>query len=226
MPDMNAQSSTRRLEYPHSLSYQDTSFTKLLFREIPALMSSTDEVFSPTKCVETTSSSTYPRMPFMGPSDSALIAATISSIEAPFSIRAVRSTTETSGVGTRKAIPVSLPFNSGITLPTALAAPVAEGMMFAEAQCPPRQSLPPRLGPSTVSWVAVIAWTVVIKASTSPNFSLTTFASGARQLVVQEAFETTVSPPVYFVLFTPMTYIGTASFGGAEIITFLQPPPQ
>merc|ERR1711904_578948 len=150
----------------------------------------------------------------------------MASIDAPFSMRAVRSTTETSGVGTRKAIPVSLPFNSGITLPTALDAPVADGMMFAEAQRPPRQSLPPRLGPSTVSWVAVIAWTVVIKPSTIPNFSLTTFASGARQLVVQEAFETTVSPPVYFVLFTPMTYIGTASFGGAEIMTFLQPPPQ
>ena len=27
----------------------------------------------------------------------------------------VRSTTETSGVGTRKAMPVSLPFSSGIT---------------------------------------------------------------------------------------------------------------
>merc|ERR1719262_454149 len=222
MPDMNAQSSTRRLEYPHSLSYQDTSFTKLLFREIPALMSTTDEVFSPTKSVETTSSSTYPRMPFMAPSAAALIVATISSIEAPFSIRHVRSTTETSGVGTRNAIPVSLPFKSGITLPTALAAPVLEGMMLAEAQRPPRQSLPPRLGPSTVSCVAVIACTVVIKPSTSPNFSCITLASGARQLVVHEAFDTTVSPPEYFVLLTPMTYIGTESFGGAEMMTFLQ----
>merc|ERR1719421_241470 len=223
---MNAQSSTRRLEYPHSLSYQDTSFTKLLFSEMPALMSTTEEVFSPTKSVETTSSSTYPRMPFIGPSASALRAATMSSIEAPFSMRHVRSTTETSGVGTRKAIPVSLPFKSGITLPTALAAPVAEGMMFAEAHRPPRQSLPPRLGPSTVSCVAVIAWTVVINPSTSVNFSCTTFDSGARQLVVHEAFETTVSAPVYLVLFTPMTYIGTESLGGAEMMTFLQPPPQ
>merc|ERR1719262_1149928 len=193
MPDMNAQSSTRRLEYPHSLSYHETIFTKLLFSEIPALMSTTDEVFSPTKSVETTSSSPYPRMPFMGPSASALIAATMSAIDAPFSMRAVRSTTETSGVGTRKAIPVSLPFNSGITLPTALAAPVAEGIMFAEAQRPPRQSLPPRLGPSTVSCVAVIACTVVIKPSTSPKLSWTTLANGARQLVVQLALDTTVS---------------------------------
>jgi len=42
----------------------------------------------------------------------------------------VRSTTDTSGVGTRKAIPVSFPFSSGITFPTALAAPVEAGMMF------------------------------------------------------------------------------------------------
>merc|ERR1719161_1766137 len=189
-------------------------------------MSTTEDVFSPTKSVETTSSSVYPRTPFIGPSASALRAATISSIDAPFSMRAVRSTTETSGVGTRKAIPVSLPFKSGITLPTALATPVLEGMMLAEAQRPPRQSLPPRLGPSTVSCVAVIACTVVIKPSTSPNFSCTTLARGARQLVVHEAFETTVSPPVYLVWFTPMTYMGTLSFGGADMMTFLQPPPQ
>merc|ERR1719262_1373385 len=66
-----------------------------------------------------------------------------------------------------------------MTLPTAFAAPVADGMMFAEAQRPPRQSLPPRLGPSTVSCVAVMAWTVVIKPSTMVNFSWTTFVSGA-----------------------------------------------
>ncbi len=35
---------------------------------------------------------------------------------------------------------MSLPFSSGSTLPTALAAPVDEGMMFAEAALPPRQS--------------------------------------------------------------------------------------
>ena len=42
----------------------------------------------------------------------------------------VKSTTETSGVGTLKAIPVSFPFNSGMTLPTAFAAPVEAGMIF------------------------------------------------------------------------------------------------
>jgi hypothetical protein len=38
--------------------------------------------------------------------------------------------------------------------------------------------------------VAVEAWTVVIKPSTIPNFSCTTLAKGAKQLVVHEAFET------------------------------------
>merc|ERR1711935_918345 len=155
-----------------------------------------------------------------------LTTSTISLYVAPVCKRTVKSTTDTSGVGTRKAMPVSLPFTSGKTLPTAFAAPVDEGMMFCEAQRPPRQSFPPREGPSTVSWVAVMACTVVISPSTIPKVSFTTFASGAKQLVVQEALETTVSPPVYFVLFTPMTYIGVSSLGGAEMMTFLQPPPQ
>lgn len=47
--------------------------------------------------------------------------------------RTVRSTTETSIVGTRKAMPVSFPFSSGSTAPTALAAPVEDGMMFVAA---------------------------------------------------------------------------------------------
>merc|ERR1740116_256810 len=117
----------------------------------------------------------------------------ISSYLAGFSRRQVKSTTDTSGVGTRKAMPVSLPFTAGRTLPTALAAPVDEGMMFWDAHRPPRQSLPPRDGPSTVSCVAVIACTVVIKPSTMPNLSWMTLVIGARQFVVQEALETTVS---------------------------------
>merc|ERR1719473_1965370 len=117
----------------------------------------------------------------------------MASILAGFSILQVKSTTETSGVGTRKAIPVSFPLTDGITLPTAFAAPVEDGMILAEAHRPPRQSLPPRLRPSTTSCVAVIACTVVMRPSTMPNFSCTTFVRGARQLVVHEALETTVS---------------------------------
>merc|ERR1719472_189845 len=166
-------------------------------------------------------------MPFhSGSSHLALMRALISSYEASFSNLHVRSTTETSGVGTRKAMAVSLPLSEGMTLPTALAAPVAEGMMFCDARRPPRQSLPPRDGPSTVSCVAVIACTVVIRPSTMPNLSFTTFANGARQFVVHDAFDTTWMSDLYSVWFTPHTNIGTSSFGGAEMITFLQPPPR
>ena len=72
----------------------------------------------------------------------------MSSIEASFSSSTVRSTTETSEVGTRNAIPVSLPLRAGSTLPTALAAPVDEGMIFSRIPRPPRQSFIE--GPSTV----------------------------------------------------------------------------
>ena len=41
-----------------------------------------------------------------------------------------QTTCTRTSLGTRKAMPVSLPFSSGMTLPTALAAPVDEGMMF------------------------------------------------------------------------------------------------
>merc|ERR550514_463716 len=178
---------------PHSLSYQDTSFTKVSDSEMPAPTSKMEEDLQLTKSVDTTSSSVQSRTPAMGPAAASLIAATISSYLAGFSKRQVRSTTETSGVGTRKAMPVSFPLTAGRHFPTAFAAPVEDGMMFCEAQRPPRQSLPPRLGPSTVSWVAVIACTVVISPSTMPNFSSTALVNGARQFVVQEAFDTTVS---------------------------------
>lgn len=121
------------------------------------------------------------------PSEAAFITALISSYGASFSVRTTKSTTDTSWVGTRKAIPVSLPFKLGMTFPTALAAPVEEGMMFPLTARPPLQSFIE--GPSTVFCVAVVAWTVVIKASTIPNLSLMTFARGARQFVVQDAFE-------------------------------------
>ncbi len=42
----------------------------------------------------------------------------IKTTHTPLLNRAVRSTTETLGVGTRKAIPVNFPFKSGITFPT------------------------------------------------------------------------------------------------------------
>ena len=89
-------------------------------------------------------------------------------------------------------MPVSFLLSSGMTLPTALAAPVDDGMMFSRMPRPPRQSLFD--GPSTVFWVAVAACTVVIRPRLIPQLSCSTLATGARQLVVQEALEMMACP--------------------------------
>ena len=89
-------------------------------------------------------------------------------------------------------MPVSFLFSSGMTTPTALAAPVDDGMMFSRMPRPPRQSL--LLGPSTVFCVAVAACTVVIRPRLMPHLSFSTLATGARQLVVHEALEMIASP--------------------------------
>src|SRR5215472_781627 len=187
---------------------------------MPALASNTQVHDSPMMSVETTSSSVYATMPFIGPSEASFIAALTSSYLADLANRQVKSTTETFTVGTRNAIPVNLPLRSGITLPTALAAPVLEGMIFVAAARPPRQSF--LEGPSTVFCVAVIACTVVIRPSSMPNLSCTTLARGARQLVVQEALEITVISFRYSLWLTPMTNMG-ASFEGAVITTLRAP---
>merc|ERR1719201_668360 len=77
----------------------------------------------------------------------------------------------------------------GYALATALAAPVEDGMMFTPAARPARQS--PFMEPSTVSCEAVAAWTVVMRPSSMPNFSLIVLTIGARPLVVHEAHEMT-----------------------------------
>src|SRR4051812_22890337 len=159
-------------------------------------------------------------MPLSAPCDCAFISAQISAYVAGLSSSHVRSTTDTSDVGTRKDMPVSFLFSSGITTPTALAAPVEEGMMFSRMPRPPRQSLFD--GPSTVFCVAVAACTVVIRPRLMPHLSFSTLASGARQLVVQEALEITASP-LYFLWFTPNTNIGVSSLDGADRMTFFAP---
>src|SRR5271163_1064487 len=119
------------------------------------------------KSDETTSSSVYPRMPLRYVSDAFFIAALISARLVTFVVLNVRSTTETVGVGTRNDIPVSFPFTSGHTRATAFAAPVVEGMMLIAAERPPFQSF--FEGPSTVFWVAVYEWMVVMRPSSIPK---------------------------------------------------------
>ena len=138
-----------------------------------------------------------------------------------FSVFTVRSTTETVGVGTRKAIPVSLPCTSGSTSPTALAAPVDDGMMLIAAPRPPFQLFID--GPSTG-----FAWrcSYVQLSSSLPlsqKFSKTTLVIGAKQLVVQDALERMSCSAESSSSFTPRTMVLTSPLAGAEIITFLAP---
>src|SRR2546422_5913228 len=72
-------------------------------------------------------------MPFSFPSAAALKAALISSTVVFLESSAVRSTSETFGVGTRIEVPFSLPFSSGITSPIIFAAPVDDGIMLSAA---------------------------------------------------------------------------------------------
>merc|ERR1719440_1030326 len=66
---------------------------------------------------------------------------------------------------------------TGYAFATAFAAPVEDGMMFAEAARPARQSLP-FIELSTTIWEAVAACTVVIRPCLMPNFSLMTLTRG------------------------------------------------
>ena len=70
----------------------------------------------------------------------------------------------------------------------------------------------------------VDAWIVVMRPSLMPNASFTACASGARQLVVHDAFDTNFMSGVYFSRFTPQTNVGVSSFAGPDITTTCAPP--
>ena len=104
-------------------------------------------------------------------------------------------------VGTLYEIPVSLPWREGITSPTALAAPVVEGITLPNTLLPVLQSFMERA--STTFCLAVAEWIVDIRPSFITQLSSITFARGARQLVVQEALEITCISGLYSLWFTP-----------------------
>src|SRR3990172_2688906 len=129
-------SSTILHEKPHSLSYHAKIFTKLLFspstRVNPA--SNTDEYVLCNTSLLTIGSSVYCKMPLIGPSAAAFMAALISSLVTSLLNKQVKSTSDTSGVGTRSATPFILPLQLGRTKPIAFAAPVLVGMMLTGAR--------------------------------------------------------------------------------------------
>ena len=201
---MCATRSTTLHAYPHSLSYHANTLTKFWSRATHAEASKTHDADSPMKSDDTAGSSTYETMPFISPSAACLTAALTASIEAGRSRRTVRSTTETSGTGTRSAKPVSFPSREGRTLPSASAAPLEVGTML-KAPRPLRQSL--AWWASTVGCDTVRAWTVVMRPPRSPKASSSILASGARQFVVHEALLTMSGAPstTYRCSLTPTT---------------------
>merc|ERR1719188_2565907 len=108
-----------------------------------------------------------------------------------------------------------------MTLATALAAPVEEGMMLPDAARPPRQSFFDE--PSTVGCEAVMAWTVVIKPLLMPKASFTAFTTGANPFVVHDAQDTACIEGLYVSWFTPITTVCESSLAGAEKTTFFAP---
>jgi len=96
-------------------------------------------------------------------------------------------------------------------------------MMLIAAERPPFQSF--FEGPSTVFCVAVYEWMVVMRPSSMPKPSFrSTWTSGARQFVVQEALEMIECfERSRFESLTPMTSVMSSPFAGAEMMTFLAP---
>src|SRR6266404_5705664 len=76
-----------------------------------------------------------------------------------------------------------------------------------------------------MTWSLVYEWMVVIVPFTILKWSFTTFATGARQLVVQDALEMMLSlAGLYLSSFTPRTIVMSSPLAGAEMITFLTGP--
>src|SRR4029077_15704907 len=178
--------SRTRQEYPHSLSYQDRT---LIMRPPITLVysASTIEEFElPLKSADTKGSSLNARIPLSSPLAASFRAWLTSSVVVSFSTSITTSTSDTFGVGTRTLIPSNLPFSSGKTNATALAAPVDVGIIEIAAARALRRSL---WGRSNNCWSLVYEWIVVIYARRIPKCSCITFATGARQFVVQDAFE-------------------------------------
>ena len=98
-----------------------------------------------------------------------------------------RSVSEPVATGARTEMPSTFPWSSGSTTPIAFAAPVEVGMRLIAAARARRRSL---CGKSRMTWSFVYAWIVVMNPDWISPSSWSTFASGATQFVVQDAFET------------------------------------
>jgi len=134
----SAATSLMRLEKPHSLSYQESTRTKRPSMTWVWLRSKVELAWLWLKSIETSGSSLISSTPESGPAAAALTAVLISSALVSRPAVKVKSINDTFGVGTRMAVPSSLPASSGSTRPTARAAPVEVGIIelaAARARC-------------------------------------------------------------------------------------------
>ena len=139
----------------------------------------------------------------------------------PFAIWTAKSTIEPVGTGARIDMPSTFPLRAGMTTPIARAAPVEVGMRLIAAARARRRSL---CGKSRIFWSFVYAWIVVMKPRSIPYASFSTFATGAMQLVVQDAFEMRLCfSGSYSPSLTPRTSVRSGSVAGAEKMTFFAP---
>src|SRR5207248_804304 len=144
--------STMRQLKPHSLSYQLTTLARCEPSMMVSGASTIDECGSPRKSDETSSSWLTLRMPWSSPLAASSNAALMSSTVVDLPSSTLRSTTDTSRTGTRKAMPANFPARFGSTSATARLAPVDVGMTLSAAARARRRSL---CGRSCSRWSAV-----------------------------------------------------------------------
>ena len=114
--------------------------------------STIEEFGFPLKSLDTSSSSVTDRMPLRSLAAASRRASLIVSADTGSLVMTARSTSETSGVGTRNEMPWNLPFSSGITSAIAFAAPVLVGIIERAAARARRKSL---CGASSSRWSLV-----------------------------------------------------------------------
>src|SRR5689334_18499002 len=111
--------STMRFEKPHSLSYQEKTFTTRSPETMVSGASKIEECGFPMMSHETMGSSLYWRIPFIGPLAASRIASFTLWMVAFLDTFTVRSTTDPVATGTRTEMPSSRPWSVGSTSPIA-----------------------------------------------------------------------------------------------------------
>ena len=137
-----------------------------------------------------------------------------------FFVQKTKSTRDTLGVGTLIATPSNFPGSEGIISTIALDAPVDVGTIDWLADLALLGSL---WELSKILWSLVKEWMVVIKPVSMSKFSFRTCATGAIQLVVNDAAERILSSFFNSNSLPPKTIVFSAFSHGAETRMFCEP---